>query len=197
MKRNLSKKEQVMISGIILIFLLMVMAYSFIFQPLIKTLIEDSKKENIMIEQMKNAENMVADKERLTKEVEEVKNKIKFYEQRLPSKVDIPQVLSELIDIGKKTNVIFDSIEPLNPEKITISEIEGKNYLEIPIEIRLKGGYHEFAKFVNEIENFRRFMKVDQIKISLNQASKTKHDISLVVSAFGVEEISKKGKGAN
>ena len=66
-------------------------------------------------------------------------------------------------------------------------EHQEKNYLQIPIELKLKAGYHEFALFVNEVENFPQFMRVDDVKITGDIRKGKKHDISLTVSAFALE----------
>ncbi|MBU1043822.1 MAG: type 4a pilus biogenesis protein PilO [Candidatus Omnitrophica bacterium] len=188
MKKELSKKDQTLIAGIIGIFILVVLSFVTVFQPLITKILNYNKQEKTMSEQLAKVESMSADKEKLSRELEIITKKIDYYEKKLPQQTDIPEILAELIKIGEKSNVTFIMIEPQNTKQIAVGDSQNKTYLEIPIEIKLKAGYHQFAAFVNGVENFQRFMKVDNIKITSKDDSAEKlHEASLTVSAFAIE----------
>ena len=187
MKKKLSQKEQIFIAGVILIGIIVLFYYMFIFQPMLKKIIVYGQEEKKVNAQLQNANNFAADKERLSVEVENISKKIVFYEKRLPKETDIPQVLDELIKIGKNSKVTFISIEPQEIERIHIGQSGKKSYSKMPIEFKLKAGYHEFALFVNGVENFPQFMRVDDVKMSADRTKGGKHDISLTVSAFALE----------
>ena len=187
MIKKLTQKDQITIAVIILIFIIVVFYFIFIAEPLLKKVFQYAKEEKAINEQLRNAENMAADKEKLTKEVEEISNKIKYFEEKLPSVIDVPQILDELIAIGKKNNVTFVSIEPKSEEIVNIGEASGRRYIEVPIALRLKAGFHEFATFINDIENFKRFIKIADIRIVSDPVDFKKHNINLTISAFGLE----------
>ncbi len=187
MKKKLSQKDQIFISGIILIGIIVLFCFMFIFQPMLKKIMDYTKEEETINAQLRNASNFAADKERLASEVENISKKIVFYEERLPKGTDIPQVLDELVKIGERSKVTFISIEPQEIERIHVGQTGKKNYLKIPIELKLKAGYHEFALFVNGVENFPQFMRVDDVKMTGDIRKGKKHDISLTVSAFALE----------
>ncbi len=187
MKKKLSQKDQIVISGIILIAIVVLFCFMFVYQPMLRRLVDCTKEEERINAQLKNASNFAADKERLAAEVKNISEKIDFYEKKLPKETDIPQVLDELVKIGERSKVTFISIEPQEIERIHVGKTGQKNYLKIPIELKLKAGYHEFALFVNEVENFPQFMRVDDVKIVGAFNKGRKHDISLTVSAFALE----------
>lgn len=187
MNKKLSQKDQIFISGLILIGILIVFCFMFIFQPMLKTVMEFSKEEEAIKTQLKNATNIAADKKRLSDEVESISERIAFYEKRLPKETDIPQVLDELVKIGEESNVTFISIEPQEIKRILVGPSGNRKYLKLPIELKLKSGYHEFALFINGIENFPQFMRVDNVKITGGIGINKVHDSSLTVSAFALE----------
>ncbi len=187
MKKKLSQKDQIFISGIILIAIMVLFCFMFIFQPMLKKVMDYAKEEKKINAQLRNASNFIAGKEKLESEVKNISKKILFYEERLPKKTNIPQVLEELVKIGERSKVTFISIEPREIERIQVGQAGKKIYLKIPINLKLKAGYHEFALFVNGIENFPQFMRVDDVKMTGNIKNGRKHDISLTVSAFALE----------
>ncbi|MFH1061800.1 MAG: type 4a pilus biogenesis protein PilO [Candidatus Omnitrophota bacterium] len=188
MKKQLAKKDQILISGIIGIFIVVVLVFVTVFQPLIAKILDYNKQEKLINEQLAKVESMSADKEKLSVEIENIGKKIEYFEKKLPQQTDIPEILEELIKIGEKSNVTFVMIEPQNTKQIAVGDSQDKTYLEIPIEVKLKAGFHQFAEFVNGVENFQRFMKVDNIKItSKDDSSEKLHEASLTVSAFAIE----------
>ncbi|MFH1092687.1 MAG: type 4a pilus biogenesis protein PilO [Candidatus Omnitrophota bacterium] len=188
MKKKLSQKDQIFISGSIIIGIIVLLCFMFIFQPMLKKIMDYTKEEENIKAQLRKASNLAADKEKLAAEVKNISKMIFFYEERLPKKTDIPQVLDELVKIGEKSEVTFISIEPQEIKRVHVGQSGQKNYIKIPIELILKAGYHEFALFVNGVENFPQFMRVDNVKINGDVSNTRKHDISLTVTAFALED---------
>jgi len=189
MKKITATREQLRIAGIILMSVVAVLYFIFIFLPLFKKAADYSRKEKELRDRLKMVEELDADKQALGKEIEVIKQRLDFYEKKLPRKVNIPEILEELVSIGKASSVNFASIEPQKIEEIKVGEAGVKKYLEIPIKLKLKAGYHEFGRFVNRIENFQRFMKVNSIKITPDVSNEKRNDISLVVSAFALGDV--------
>lgn len=181
-------KKQYTILIIIVMGIILAVYFLFIFQPLLRKFMILNAEERTCRDQLAKARTVIADKNKIFNDVNNIVEKIKYYERRLPRNADISQVLEELIKMGQKSNVSFISIEPQSIQKIEIDPKIGATYLEIPIKLKLKGGYHEIAKFVNNIENSQRFMKVDYIKIVSSGENIKIHDIDLVVSAFALED---------
>ena len=128
MKKKLSKKDQIFISGIVLIAIISVFCFMFIFQPMLKMIMDYAKEEEKINAQLKNASIFAADKERLSGEVKNISKKIIVYEKRLPQETDIPQVLAELVKIGEESKVTFISIEPQEIERIHVGQTGKKIY---------------------------------------------------------------------
>ena len=185
MKKEFTKKEQYIIAGAIGAGIILMFYVMFVLVPLLKKIVSLSKQEKTISQQLKKAATVNADMEKLYKEVEDITKKIERFEEKLPNNAELPLILDELIKIGKGDNITFVSIEPQPIKRITVGE-DGKGYMEIPVRLRMKCGFHEFARFVNGIENHQRFMKTDNIEIKNDSKNAKEHDISMTVSAFAL-----------
>ncbi len=186
MKKEFSKKEQYMIAGWIGAGIILVLYVVFVFFPLLEKIIKLSRQQETISQQLKKAASVTADKEKLSLEVKKISKEIKEFEEKLPSNAELPVILNELIKIGQGDDITFVSIEPKPIKTILIGESGKKGYLEIPVRLKMKCGFHEFARFVSGIENHQRFMSVDNIEIKSDQTDVRNHDISLTVSAFAL-----------
>jgi len=78
--------------------------------------------------------------------------------KKLPDSKEIPTLLFNISEIGKKYNLDFLNFRP---GKVTKKEFFG----QIPISLRLIGSYHDIAKFLWEISNLQRIVKVKSLTL--------------------------------
>ena len=107
-------------------------------------------------------------------------DKIETYEKMLPVEQEIPRLLGNLSTMAKNANVKIVGITPLQSKQEGAAEI----YQEIPILINARSGYHELGKFLSDLENSDRFMKVADINIKENKTTPKKHDVELMVLTY-------------
>ena len=179
-------ENQTVIAGAIGLGIALVIYGMFVMKPLIGSIAALSQKENALKAQLQNAQVMAKDKDKLAAEVKVIEGRIVFLESRLPTQVDVAQVLEQLIKIGKETDITFVSLEPQEIKRIAVNE-QSAGYAQITIKLNLRTGYHAFGKFVTAIENSQRFMSVDKIKIVSSQNDQNRHDIGVVVNAYALE----------
>jgi len=114
---------------------------------------------------------------KLEAKVESVKEKIRVYEQMLPDNKEVPSLLNELYRISMISGLKFLDIEAM-PLK------DNTTYVEIPLKIRVFCDYHGLGRFINMVENSKRFAKVDNLTITANKIDLYRHDIDMVLSTF-------------
>ena len=118
----------------------------------------------------------------LKAQVARYQDKIESYEKMLPVEQEIPKLLGDLSNKAKAANVKIVGITPLQSKQEASSAIE--IYQEIPILINARSGYHELGKFLSDLENSDRFMKVADINIKENRATPKRHDIELLILTY-------------
>lgn len=130
-------------------------------------------------ENEKLAQNMriARTKDLLVKEISKMQDAIDYYERRIPSDKGTAWLLMELSRVARSTGIKYISITPQAEEK------KG-SYIKVPMQIKIRCGYHGLGRFVNRIESSQRFMTVDNIVISPDGANPLRHNITLLISTF-------------
>jgi len=65
---------------------------------------------------------------------------------------------------------------------------DGK-YFALPILIECRSGYHDFGRFLTEIEKNDVFLMIEKFTITANTQDMLKHSIKLTVNAIILEPI--------
>ena len=77
----------------------------------------------------------------------------------LPEEKDIPNLLKDIAMVGRQCGVEILQFKPQNPVPQIL-------YAEIPINFSLRGSYHQLGRFLSEIANLPRLLKVRQLVLS-------------------------------
>lgn len=76
----------------------------------------------------------------------------------LPQKQEIPSLLTSISDHGTNSGLDFLSFTPKK-------EIPREFYAEIPVDIKVRGPYHNVGVFLDKISKLPRIVNVDNINI--------------------------------
>lgn len=98
--------------------------------------------------------------EPLKKQLAQIKDTFSELLKQLPSKTQIPNLLVDISQTGLASGVEFELFEP----KKEMKEEDGF-YMEVPLNMRVSGTYHQFGKFVSGIANLPRIVTQHDIKI--------------------------------
>lgn len=78
--------------------------------------------------------------------------------RQLPSDTEVPGLLEDITSTGVGAGLEFDSIN-LQPE------IQREYYIELPIQIRVRGSYHELGNFVSGVAGLPRIVTLHDFTI--------------------------------
>ncbi len=99
-------------------------------------------------------------------ELDKIKAAIKDTEEKfkktatvLPKEKEIPGLLTNISDLGKRAALDFNTFRPG-------AEISKEFYAEIPVNIQIKGPYHNLGYFLDKISKLERIVTVNNIRIS-------------------------------
>ena len=96
--------------------------------------------------------------EELKKQREQVQQYVSLLEKQLPSKSEIDALLSDINQAGLGRSLQF---ELFRPGGLDVKEY----YAELPIAIKLAGGYHDMGAFAGDIANLSRIVTLNNMQI--------------------------------
>ncbi|MDY6842549.1 MAG: type 4a pilus biogenesis protein PilO [Thermodesulfobacteriota bacterium] len=127
---------------------------------------------------------------RFKKEVAILKRQVKIAVIALPSKEEIPSILTGISSTGRSSNLEFTLFKPRQ-------EINKDFYAEIPIEINLTGNYINILNFFKQLSIFPRIVNVSDVKLKLKKSKGSDLKLSCLLTTFrhtGVKVEKKKRK---
>jgi Tfp pilus assembly protein PilO len=115
----------------------------------------------------------------LEKQIQEMGDKLAYYERRLPNEKEVPKLLVELRRAVEEEDVQLEALKAGDPEN-------RGTYTTVPFDVEIVAGYHELGKFINRLESGERFLAVDNLSVEADRRQKDAHrrTANLVVSTF-------------
>ncbi|MCH8055866.1 MAG: type 4a pilus biogenesis protein PilO [Deltaproteobacteria bacterium] len=153
-----------------LIIALLALDYFLLYSPRsdqISRLAEDFESARIARDKAKK---LVADKPRLLKELQKSDGMLKEAVAQLPDRKEIPDLLSTISDKVREAGLEILIFRPK-------AEILQDFYAEIPVDIVVRGGFHNVVTFFDEVGRLDRLVNIQNIEIKTPQ---TKDDLSSV-----------------
>jgi len=117
-----------------------------------------TKKQQELNEQMV----ILADLPKFKKETADMKSKRQEALEQLPNEKDIDRLLEDISSLAIESGL---EILLFKPEQ----EVKRNFYAEIPVELKLSGGYHDLALFYDKIANLPRIVNVSDLLIEKPQ----------------------------
>jgi type IV pilus assembly protein PilO len=117
-----------------------------------------TKKQQELNEQMV----ILADLPKFKKETADMKSKRQKALEQLPNEKDIDRLLEDISSLAIESGL---EILLFKPEP----EVKRNFYAEIPVELKLSGGYHDLALFYDKIANLPRIVNVSELLIEKPQ----------------------------
>jgi type IV pilus assembly protein PilO len=108
------------------------------------------------------ARQSVADLPRFQAEFAALHERYEMAAELLPTDKEMPGMLRRLTLAGQQCGIVFDSFRPS-------ADVMRDHYVEVPIEVVVKGGYHQVGQFLAEISNMPRIMKVSNLQVMSNK----------------------------
>lgn len=102
--------------------------------------------------------------------------------RQLPSDTEVPGLLEDITSAGLKSGLEFEEIK-LQPE------IAQQFYIELPIQIKVFGGYHELATFVSAVASMPRIVTLHDFAIEPAKAgSSSRLAMNILVKTYRYRE---------
>jgi len=144
--------------GVIFLFLLLTgIFYFFFFKVNYDEQSKISTQVTVASEDLKKVRKAARNYPVHQKELEEVRKQFEMTSVLLPKSQEIPNLLRNISDLGRNSGLDFISFTPGQ-------EIPKDFYAEIPIDIKIKGPYHNLGLFLDKVSKLERIVSVNNIK---------------------------------
>lgn len=130
--------------------------------------------------------------EGLKKQREQVQQYVIQLEKQLPNKAEMAALLSDINQAGLGRSLQFELFKPG-------SESVKEYYAELPITVKISGGFHDMGMFASDIAHLSRIVTLNNISISPKDTGGvlTLDATARTYRYLDAEELSAKSKNAN
>ncbi len=153
----LDKKLKITIA-VVLFLLPVVLFYFALFQPQVKESNRLAKEKASIIKKLQAAKIKAANEGKLKEELAAMEQLFEETATLLPKEKEIPSLLTNISALGRGSGLDFLTFKP-------IAEIPKDFYSEIPIEIKVRGPYHNMGSFLDQVSKLDRIVTVANINM--------------------------------
>jgi type IV pilus assembly protein PilO len=101
---------------------------------------------------------LAANLEAFRAQLVEMNKSLSIWLSELPGQTEVPDLLDDITFTGLGSGLQLDTIQ-------LQSEVTQEFYIELPIAIRVTGGYHEFGAFVSGVASLSRIVTLHDFTI--------------------------------
>ena len=151
-----------------------------------KALEREEAKEITLREEFEKKVNEAANLEAYRTQMVEMEESFQALLKQLPQDTEVPGLLDDISNKGLDSGLTFNTID-LQPER---SE---EYYVELPIEINVAGGYHDFGSFVSGIAGLPRIVTLHDFSLSgsVSKGGRSKGSVTDTKGALGMKILAK------
>jgi type IV pilus assembly protein PilO len=139
--------------------MLIVLLYAFLFHIPRSVEIEKSEGRILALEKERaKLQTQLKDREKTQAEIREVEGRFNEVKAQLPEQKEIPELLRQVSNLGRDSGLEV-SLFRQKPE------ILHDLYAEVPVEMAVRGGYHQIALFFDKVRHLDRIVNVSDISV--------------------------------
>ncbi len=116
------------------------------------------KKELDLRKQFEERQAKAANLEKYKQQLDEMRESFGAMLRQLPDRTEVADLLVDVSQMGLASGLEFELFQPEG-------EIPKEFYAELPIKLRVVGGYHEFGNFVSGLAGLPRIVTIHDIHI--------------------------------
>lgn len=133
------------------------------------------KKELELRKEFERKQAKAVNLEKYKKQLEEMRESFGAMLRQLPNKTEVADLLVDVSQTGLAAGLEFELFDPQG-------EVPREFYAELPIKIKVQGGYHEFGEFVSGLAALPRIVTLHNVVVT-NTSKKGGSDGQLVLKA--------------
>lgn len=166
------------IAGLLLLLLVLGLGYNFHLKDLQAQLTQHQAEEVTLKEQFLNKASQAANLEAYKEQMKEMEVSFGALLRQLPSDTEVPGLLEDITRTGLGSGLEFEAIKLL-------PEVTQQFYIELPIEIKVIGTYHDVATFVTGVASLPRIVTLHNFELlPVSAGSTSKLRMSILAKTY-------------
>ncbi len=147
------------IIALLLVILPIAMFYFLYFQPKTDEITKLEQRKAKLTQELKSVKKRARDLAKFEEEVKQTQAMFDEVAELLPKEKEIPQLLKDISSLGRVAGLDFLKFQPLvdRPKDF---------YAEIPVNINVRGPYHNMGFFFDQVSKLDRIVSVTNVKMS-------------------------------
>lgn len=145
---------------VVLLILIVFLSYWFDWQNQIEELDGHRTKEGQLRQTFLDKKRQAINLEAYRKQLDDIEKSFGALLKQLPSKSEMDALLTDINQAGLGRGLQFELFKPAAAETLT------EFYAELPIQIRISGGYHDFGAFATDISRLSRIVTLNDIALT-------------------------------
>ncbi len=134
--------------------------------------------------EFENKQRKAANLDAYKKQLKEMRQSFNAMLQQLPNKAEVADLLVDVSQTGLAAGLEFELFDPAG-------EIPKEFYAELPIRIKVLGGYHEFGEFISGLAALPRIVTIHDVRIYPQGQRRKKDDTAAPAGKLVLEAVAK------
>ncbi|QTS87079.1 type 4a pilus biogenesis protein PilO [Ectopseudomonas khazarica] len=147
------------IAGVLLFIIVVGLGYNFHLKDLQGTLEQRQGEEVTLKQQFSSKAFQAANLEAYKEQMQEMEVSFGALLRQLPSDTEVPGLLEDITRTGLGSGLEFEEIKLL-------PEVTQQFYIELPIQIKVSGSYHDLATFVSGVASLPRIVTLHDFQLA-------------------------------
>lgn len=165
------------IAAILLLIAVLALGYNFHLKDLQAQLEQQRSQEESLKQQFATKAFEAANLEQYRQQMAEMEQSFGALLRQLPSDTEVPGLLEDITRTGLGSGLEFEEIK-------LMPEVTQQFYIELPIQIRVVGGYHDLASFVSGVASLPRIVTLHDFEIKPVADGGSKLNMSIVAKTY-------------
>jgi len=133
--------------------------YWFIIKDQIAELEKAERAEVALRDEFSRKKALAVNLEAYKQQMVEMQERFGVMLRQLPNKTEVPELLIDITQTGLGRGLQFDLFQPRNKRVADF-------YAELPVNIRVRGTYHQLGEFVSDVAALPRIVTIDDLVLS-------------------------------
>ena len=154
---ELPLSRRILAYGVVFL-LLAVLYWYFFYQPVVAQIEEKLNRQSELEAEQTKLKSTLKDRKKLSEDIAEIEARFKEATTQLPEEKEIPELLRQVSNLGRDSGL---EITLFRQQAETLQDL----HAEVPVEMAVRGGYHQIALFFEKVRHLDRIVNISDIGI--------------------------------